>query len=311
MKSHDTVNFHGVITSSPRMKELFETVTRVAKTNSSVLLRGESGTGKELFASAIHSISPRRLNPFRALNCASLSKELMHSELFGHTKGAFTGATADHRGLFHEANKGSIFLDEIAEIPLDLQAKLLRVFQEKLFNRVGSTKLEQADVRFISATHTSLRQIVAEGLFREDLMYRIRVIPLFIPRLVERDADIEVLTWKFIEEFNNLGQRQITAIAKDARSALMEYDWPGNIRELRNNIEHAFAIGTGTTLQLPDLAPELRGISPPGEVEYEKFEKKRLMKALEQTNGNKGKAAELCSMSRATFWRKCKFYQIY
>lgn len=311
MSSHKTVNFHGVITSSSQMKDLFETITRVAKTDSSVLLRGESGTGKELFASAIHSISHRRSKPFRALNCASLSKELMHSELFGHIKGAFTGATADHRGLFHDANKGSVFLDEIAEIPLDLQAKLLRVFQERSFNRVGSTKLEHVDVRFISATHTSLRQLVSEGLFREDLMYRIRVVPLFIPRLADRGGDIEVLTWRFIQEFNGLGQRKINEIAKSAREALIEYDWPGNIRELRNNIEHAYAIGTGTTLSLDDLSPELRGISPPSEAEYEKLEKKRLIKALERAEGNKGKAAEICNMSRATFWRKCKIYQIY
>lgn len=307
----EIVDFYGIITSSQIMKDIFEQVKRIARTDSSVLLRGETGTGKELFAKAIHSISPRQSHAFKALNCAALSKELMHSELFGHVKGAFTGASHDHRGVFHEAHKGSIFLDEIAELPLDLQSKLLRVLQEKTFNKVGSTKTEQVDVRFISATHTSLRQKVSEGLFREDLMYRIRVVPLFLPRLADRGEDIEVLTWKFIEEFNTIGHRQITRISKQARDAIFDYDWPGNIRELRNNIELAFAIGLGEELQLTDLSPELQGISPPQLTEFPKHEKKELMQALKKAKGNKGKAAEHCKMSRATFWRKCKYYGIY
>ena len=307
----EQVNFCGIITSSQKMKDLFEVVKRVARTDSSVLLRGESGTGKELFAKAIHSISPRKQFSFKALNCAALSKELMHSELFGHVKGAFTGAAHDHKGVFHEANKGSIFLDEIAELPLDLQAKLLRVLQEKTFNKIGSTKTEHVDVRFISATHTSLRKIVSEGLFREDLMYRIRVVPLFLPRLAERGNDIEVLTWKFIEEFNKLGHRKITSVSKNAREAILDYDWPGNIRELRNNIELAFAIGVGSELILNDLSPELQGISPPNLHEFAKTEKKELINALQRAKGHKGRAADLCQVSRATFWRKCKFYGIY
>ena len=307
----DPVEFCGIITASQNMKDLFEVVKRVARTDSSVLLRGESGTGKELFARAIHSISPRNPFAFKALNCAALSKELMHSELFGHVKGAFTGASHEHKGIFHEANKGSIFLDEIAELPLDLQAKLLRVLQEKSFNKIGSTKTEHVNVRFISATHTSLRKIVAEGQFREDLMYRIRVVPLFLPRLSERGEDIELLTWRFIDEFNKLGFREIKSLSKDAREAILEYSWPGNIRELRNNIELAFAIGVGPELKLTDLSPELQGISPPNLTEFPKHEKKELLKALEKTKGNKGKAADLCQISRATFWRKCKFYGIY
>ena len=160
-------NFHGIFTSDSQMKKLFELVSRMAKTDSSVLFRGETGTGKELFASAVHGLSPRRQAPFKALNCASLSGELMHSELFGHVKGAFTGAVSDHSGLFHAAQGGTMFLDELAEIPLDLQAKLLRVFQDKTFQKVGSTRMESVDVRFVSATHASIRKMVDDGQFKK------------------------------------------------------------------------------------------------------------------------------------------------
>ncbi|SMF16182.1 sigma-54 interaction domain-containing protein [Pseudobacteriovorax antillogorgiicola] len=310
-RSLEIVNFHGIITASAKMKSLFETLKRVSRTDSSVLLRGDSGTGKELFAQAIHNLSRRRAKPYRALNCATLSEQLMSSELFGHVKGAFTGATHQHDGLFHVVNEGSIFLDEIAEIPLNLQAKLLRVFQERAFNRVGSTKVEHVNVRFISATHTSLRNMVADGTFREDLMYRLRVIPLFLPKLSDRNEDIQVLTEKFIEEFNQLGYRTIEQVSKDAWDAMMSYPWPGNIRELRNNIEHAFAIGLGDTLHLEDLTPELQGKQPPEETALENIEKELLVKALRDNHGNKGKAAEQLGMSRPTFWRKCKLHNVY
>lgn len=310
-KSLEVVNFHGIITASPKMKVLFETLQRVARTESSILLRGDSGTGKELFAQAIHTLSPRKAKPYRALNCATLSEQLMSSELFGHVKGAFTGASHQHDGLFHTVHEGSIFLDEIAEIPLVLQAKLLRVFQEKAFNRVGSTKVEHVDVRFISATHKSLRNMVAQGSFREDLMYRLRVVPLFLPRLRERNEDIQVLTERFIDEFNQRGHRTIEHLSKEALDAMLSYPWPGNIRELRNNIEYAFAIGMGNTLKLEDLTPELQGKQPPEEKALESLEKEQLIQSLRDNNGHKGKAAQQLGMSRPTFWRKCKLYNIY
>ena len=303
-------NFHGIFTSDPQMKKLFELVSRVAKTDSSVLFRGDTGTGKELFASAVHVLSPRRQAPFKALNCASLSGELMHSELFGHVKGAFTGAVSDHSGLFHAAQGGTMFLDELAEIPLDLQAKLLRVFQDKTFQKVGSTRMESVDVRFVSATHASLRKMVENGHFREDLMYRIRVVPVFIPGLADRGRDPEFLTQLFIQEFNQEGFRTIQKVSKKAADAIMNYSWPGNVRELRNNIEHAFAVGEGPVLNLEDLTPELQGRSYAQDLDYEKVEKKKLLKALTESNGHRGKASEKLGMSRATFWRKCKYYQI-
>lgn len=307
----DLTNFHGIYTSDKQMKKLFELVTRVAKTDSSVLFRGETGTGKELFASAVHALSARHQAPFKALNCATLSGELMHSELFGHVKGAFTGAVNDHSGLFHAAQGGTIFLDELAEIPLDLQAKLLRVFQDKAFQKVGSTRLESVDIRFVSATHASLRKMVEDGNFREDLMYRIRVVPVFLPRLADRGRDPEHLARHFIQEFNQQGFRQIESISPKAIDAILNYSWPGNIRELRNNIEHAFAVGEGPVLVQEDLTPELRGLSYTQDLEFEKVESKRLLQALVESNGHKGKAAETLKMSRATFWRKCKFYKIF
>lgn len=311
-KSTTVTNFHGLISSSPKMLEVFELIKRASKTDSSILLRGESGTGKELFAKSIHMESLRKKMPYKALNCATLSEELMISELFGHVKGAFTGAVSNHDGLFSVANNGSIFLDEIAEIPFKLQAKLLRVFQEKAFNRVGSTKVEHANVRFISATHTSLRNLVADGRFREDLMYRLRVVPLFLPALREREGDIHVLVERFMAEFNQQGHRNITSISKQAMDALLDYSWPGNIRELRNNIEYAFAIGRGDQLELTDLSPELQGLTPPSQTnDLDKMERERLVKALREAEGNKTRAAELFGASRPTFWRKCKLHNVY
>ena len=298
-------------TSSKAMLKLFATLERVSKTESSVLLRGDSGTGKELFAQAIHKLSPRASKPYKTLNCATLSEQLMSSELFGHVKGSFTGALTNHDGLFRVVNGGSIFLDEIAEIPLALQARLLRVFQEKAFNRVGSTKVEYVDVRFISATHTSLRRLVGEKLFREDLMYRIRVIPIFLPKLKDRGDDIEILTAKFIEEFNKRGLRQVKGINKSVHDAFRAYHWPGNVRELRNNIELAFAIGEGPEINLHELTPELQGKKPTDQTDLETIERDVLVNALRESKGNKGLAAEIAGMSRPTFWRKCKLYDVY
>ncbi len=306
--------FHGMITVAPQMREFFELVRKVARTDASVLVRGETGTGKELVASALHALSPRHSGPFKALNCATLTHELLASELFGHVKGAFTGAYQSRDGLFKLADHGTIFLDEIAEMPLDLQARLLRVLQEQRFVPLGGTESLTVDVRIISATHRSLRDAVNKGEFREDLMYRIRVVPLFLPPLRERSGDVEALTWHFIEEFNKRGFRQVEGVDRHAMEALTVYDWPGNVRELRNVLEYAFAIGEGPTLTLDELTPELRGEPPPVRDEApmteEDLERQRLLDALRETGGNRGEAADLLGISRTTLWRKLKEHGI-
>ena len=242
--------FHGIYTVAPQMFALFERLPRVARSEASVLIRGETGTGKELVARALHSLSLRAKGSFQALNCATLTADLLASELFGHVRGAFTGAIRDRPGLFRLAHGGSIFLDEIAEMPLDIQARLLRVLQERSFTPLGGTDTVEVDVRVISATHKSLREESRLHRFREDLMYRVRVVPLFLPPLAERSGDVEALTWHFIDQYAAQGQRKIERIEHAVMDALLAYPWPGNIRELRNALEYAHAIGEG-----PDLHP--------------------------------------------------------
>ena len=310
----DIVDFHGIKTVSPQMVEMFTLIERIAKSCSTVLVRGETGTGKELIAHALHTLSPRSAQPFRAINCATLSGELLASELFGHVKGAFTGAIRDRTGLFEAADKGTIFLDEIAELPLDIQARLLRVVQERTFTPLGTTDTKTVDVRLISATNKGLRRLVARGLFREDLMYRVRVVPLFLPPLTEREGDIEALLWHFIDDYNARGGRQITAIDAHAMEALLEYRWPGNIRELQNVVEYAFVIGDSEVMSLSDLTPELRGEPPPQEGDKKDpraLERARIVDALTKANGRKGKAATALGMSRSTLWRKLREYRIH
>jgi two-component system response regulator AtoC len=303
----ETQNFHGLITAAPQMQRFFELLERVAKTDSSILIRGESGTGKELAARAIHKISNRQNKPFRALNCATFTPELLASQLFGHVRGAFTGATRDHVGLLAAANGGTVFLDEIAEMPLGIQAQLLRVLQERTFIPVGSITPITVDLRFLSATNKALRNEVEERRFREDLMYRVRVVPLFLPDLVDRDGDVEALFWHFVDLFNETNPRVITRITREALDAVLAYRWPGNVRELRNAVEMAFAIGVGDTITLEDLPPELRGEAPVSR-HISSSERQRVFEALRRTNGNKGEAANLLGISRSTLWRKLREY---
>jgi two-component system response regulator AtoC len=291
------------------MREVFELVERVSRTEATVLLRGESGTGKELVARALHALSPRREGPFRARNCATLSPELAASELFGHEKGAFTGAQTAREGLFASAEGGSVFLDEIAELSLDNQARLLRVVEEREFVAVGATEPVRVDVRLISATNKSLRNAVNQGSFREDLMYRVRVVPIFLPPLVERDGDLECLSWHFINHFNARGHRRVDRISKEVTDAMHAYPWPGNVRELRNAIEHAFALGVGPELSLDELPPELRGEAPRvarAAGSRQPTEKDRISEALATHGGRKSNAAEALGMSRTTLWRKMR-----
>lgn len=305
--------FHGMVTVSPNMLEFFATIERAALGEANILLRGETGTGKELVARAIHALSPRAKGPFQALNCATLTSELMQSELFGHVKGAFTGAISDRKGLFEAAHGGTLFLDEIAEMPLEIQPRLLRVLQDRQFSPVGSFKSIRANVRLVAATHEALRRLVEERRFRADLMYRIRVVPLFLPRLALRGKDIEVLAWRFIDEFNKQKLRHVDAIENAALDALYSYAWPGNIRELRNNIEYAFVMGDGPVLKVKELTPELRGEPPPastspGQPSLRADEIHAIREALRRTGNRRGEAAKTLGISRATLWRKVREY---
>ena len=309
-------SFQGLLSRSPAMQAVFQIIQNAAETEATVLVRGESGSGKELVAKAIHDLSARRNAPFLAINCAALSSSLLDSELFGHVRGAFTGAIKDHSGLFQRAHGGTLFLDEVAELPLELQAKLLRVIQERNFIPVGGDRSIDVDVRIVAATHRSLREEVKMGRFREDLMYRLRVVPIFIPSLRERREDIGLLIWHFIQLHNADNFRKIEKIDPQAMRALLDYAWPGNIRELHNVVEYAFAVGRGTTLRWSELPPEFREsrTSEPQAVQNKSLsaneESAAIHQALEQNNGRVTQAARTLGMSRATFWRKRKVYGV-
>lgn len=302
----------GMYTRSPLMKRLFRDIERVARRKVTVLVRGESGTGKELAARAIHDASPRSSGPFRAINCAALPPHLLESELFGHVRGAFTGAVRDNPGHFRIADGGTLFLDEIVEMPLELQAKLLRVLQEKIIVPVGGREAIPVDVRIISATHQSLRAAVKHGRFREDLMYRVRVVPLHLPPLRDRDGDVELLAMHFLAGLND-DQRHVSKISSGALSLLESYDWPGNVRELANAMEYAFAMGDGPVIVEADLPTDLSGAAdvpvanvPPAADENLSPEQSRLLRAVERAGGHRGRAAAMLGMSRSTLWRRLK-----
>lgn len=311
-------SFHGILSRDPAMLEAIKMIRNVAETEATVLIRGESGTGKELVARALHQESPRHDQAFLAINCAALTPSLLESELFGHVKGAFTGAVRTHAGLFQRAHGGTLFLDEVAELPLELQAKLLRVLQEQSFIPVGGDLAVSVDVRIIAATHRSLREEVKAGRFREDLMYRLRVVPVFLPPLRERRLDVNLLLWHNIDLHNLQGRRHIDSIAPEAMRRLLDYRWPGNVRELINVVEYAFAVGRGNELTLEDLPPEFREskMQATGEqLSLPKHNKSqneadRIREALQMTGGNLEAAANYAGMSRATFWRKRKKYDI-
>jgi transcriptional regulator with PAS, ATPase and Fis domain len=308
-------NFYGIISRSPAMQAVFQIIQNAAETTATVLVRGESGSGKELVARAIHQLSARRNAPFLAINCAALSSSLLESELFGHVRGAFTGAVKDHSGLFQRAHGGTLFLDEVAELPLDLQAKLLRVLQERNYIPVGGDRSISVDVRIVAATHRSLREQVKKSEFREDLMYRLRVVPIFLPPLRERREDVSLLLWHFIQLHNAENFRKIDKIDPLAMRLLLDYPWPGNVRELHNVIEYAFAVGRGTTLKVSELPPEFREPisveTPPVTTKLRlsgEDEASAIREALQQSQGSVGHAGELLGMSRATLWRKRKRY---
>jgi two-component system response regulator AtoC len=305
--------FHGMVSRDPALRGVFQTIRNVAQTDATVLVRGESGTGKELVARAIHAESARRSGPFVAVNCASLTPSLMESELFGHVRGAFTGAVADRSGIFVQADGGTLFLDEVAEIPLELQSKLLRVLQERVVVPVGANRTRAVDVRVVSATHKALREEVRAGRFREDLMFRLRVVPLFLPALRERRTDIELLLWQFVGRNNERGPRRVRAVAPDAMRALLDWSWPGNVRELQNVVDYAFAVGRGPEILSSELPPEFREPRrPPPEPRSIPSaaptldEAQAVRSALEAEGGHVGRAAARMGVSRPTFWRMRK-----
>jgi two-component system, NtrC family, response regulator AtoC len=328
-EARNAVIFHGLASSDPVMHQVFETCRNVAETDANTLIRGESGTGKELVAHALHLESVRRDKPFVAVNCASLTPSLMESELFGHVRGAFTGAVQDRVGIFKQADGGTLFLDEIAELPLDMQAKLLRVLEQREVVPVGSAHSQPVDVRIVSATHRSLRRAVSTGRFREDLMFRLRVVPIFLPPLRDRIGDVQLLLGRFIGEKNLKGRRIISSVAPDAMRALLEHDWPGNVRELKNVVEYAFAVGRGPELMLNELPPELQTerskqpgaakpasqlipanaiVSATNPASSEELERQRIAQALSSADGHIGKAALALGISRPTLWRKRRKY---
>jgi transcriptional regulator with PAS, ATPase and Fis domain len=310
--------FHGMWTRDPGMKQIFHVVGRAARRDVSVLVRGPTGSGKELIARAIHELSPRRARPFRAINCAALPPTLLESELFGHVRGAFTGALKDSPGIFRAAHQGTLFLDEVAEIPLDLQAKLLRVLETRTVIPIGSTEAVDVDVRIVAATHQSLRRAVEHNRFRADLMYRLRVVPIFLPPLVARRGDLELITDKLIEQLNGQGARRVTQVSRSAREAIAGYPWPGNVRELKNALEYAYVIGDGPVLLDVELPPEVSGMAfdpdapainmraPEPARADEPPEARRVRLALEHADGNRERAAQILGMSRVTLWRRMK-----
>jgi len=307
-------SFANVVTRSERMQKVLETISRIAPTESTVLLLGESGTGKDLIAKVIHLASERKDKPFVAINCAALPEALLESNLFGHEKGAFSGAVRTARGLFLQANEGTIFLDEIGDMPLSIQAKVLRVLQDKKFYPVGSEKLVGADVRIIVATNKNLEEQVKQGLFREDLYYRVHVIPIHLPPLRDRKEDIPLLVDHFLNKFREKVKKEIKGFSPQAMQKLMLHDWPGNVRELENIIEYAAAM-TDTELINEDLIfqtkviPAVTYIKPLKEAK-DIFERGYLIYLLETCKGKVSEAAKMAGKYRADFYLLLKKHEL-
>ncbi len=305
-----------IVGKSPKMTGLMETVAQVAPTKASILITGESGVGKELVADAIHELSDRHAGPLVKVHCAALSASLLESELFGHEKGSFTGAVSQKRGRFELADKGTIFLDEIGEIDQQTQVKLLRVLQERTFERVGGEETITVDVRIVCATNKDLLAEVEKGNFREDLYYRLNVVHLVVPPLRDRREDIPLLLTTFLTEFSEENGRPIEGFSSGAKKALLSYSWPGNIRELRNSIESAVVLTRSTVIEVEDL-PEQIGKTQGGSavslevgVTLAEAEQELIMATLAQCGGNKTRTAEVLGIGRKTLHRKLQDYQL-
>lgn len=307
-------SFESIIGKSAEMQKIFATVRKAADSKASVLITGESGVGKELIANALHNLSPRRDKPLIKVHCAALSENLLESELFGHEKGAFTGAVARKRGRFELAAGGTIFLDEIGEIDQNVQIKILRVLQDKRFERVGGEETIEVDVRVIAATNRDLEKEIADGRFREDLYYRLNVVHIHVPPLRERRDDIPLLIASFLQEFAKENGKNIEGIDARARSALYKFDWPGNIRQLRNCLESAVVMCSSSVITLEDLPPSIAGsgedalISIPAGIPMEEAEKILIQQNLAINKGNKSKTADILGIGRKTLHRKLDEY---
>ncbi|MCX7825499.1 MAG: sigma-54 dependent transcriptional regulator [Verrucomicrobiae bacterium] len=314
-----------IIGQSAPMIEVLDTVRQVAPSRASVLIQGESGTGKEVVARAIHQLSPRRNGPFVAVHCAALSLSLLESELFGHEKGAFTGAVERRIGRFEEADGGTVFLDEIGEIDPSVQVKILRVLGERQFERVGGNKTLTVDVRLVAATNRNLEELVKAGKFRDDLFYRLQVVTITLPPLRERGDDVVLLANAFLREFSRENNKAITEITPEAMSALQLYSWPGNVRELRTAIERAVVLARGEKITLRDLPPAVRAtvetareqgaVSPDQLVKsamtMREAERLMIIHALKATDGNRSLAAKQLGISRRTLHRKIAEYKLH
>jgi DNA-binding NtrC family response regulator len=312
--------FDGVLGASPTMKGIFEVLIRVAPTNISVLIEGESGTGKELMAKAIHNNSHRWDKPFRPLNCAGLTETLLESELFGHAKGAFTGAASDRKGLFEIADKGTLFLDEIGDMPLNMQAKLLRVIEDGTVFPVGSNKSVVVDVRVISATNHNLTELIEEKKFRQDLYFRIKGVNISLPALRDRPEDIPALAEYFLKESAAEIGSKVTGITDAAMAALCSFDWPGNIRQLRNSIRTMVVMCDRDKIDMADIPPEIakrpqlttgnRAAHGLSGLSLNDLEKQAIVDTLAKTGGNREKAAKILGIGERTLYRKIKEYNL-
>ncbi|HEX7084757.1 MAG TPA: sigma-54 dependent transcriptional regulator [Vicinamibacterales bacterium] len=315
-------SFESIIGRSRAMQDLFQTLETVARTASTILITGETGTGKELVARAIHHASPRRAHRFVAINCSAIPENLLEAELFGHVRGAFTGAVGSRQGRLEQANRGTLFLDEVGTMGMPLQMKLLRVLQEREFERVGDSQTIKVDVRVIAATNADLAKMVAEGTFREDLYYRLNVIPVKLPPLRERREDIPLLVQHFVQKFCTELQRPVMTVSQSAMRCLMQYAWPGNVRQLENAMERAVALsGQRSQIEVSDLPPDVQqadesaemlpGLAlPDGGLDFERFiariEREVIRRALERTGGNKAAAAQVLNLKRTTLVEKLK-----
>ena len=303
--------YHNIIGKNKKMQKIYCLLKSLSSVPTTVLITGESGTGKELIADALHYTGIRKEKPFIKINCSALPDNLLESELFGHIKGAFTGAIKDKSGRFELADRGTIFLDEIGDITPALQLRLLRVLQEKEFERVGGTKAIKVDVRIIAATNQELAEKIKRGEFREDLYYRLKVIKIDLPPLRERKEDIPALVKHFINKFNKKFKKKINSISRDTKKILMNYSWPGNIRELENVVEHAFILCQSSIITPEDLPDEITAFFSEGIAgEVVATEKEKILLALNKTGWNKAKAAKYMGMSRSTLYRKIKNHEI-
>jgi DNA-binding NtrC family response regulator len=303
----DVYQFEGIVGRSPLLLDVFAKIRRVAPHFRTALVTGATGTGKELVARALHRLGPVASNPFVVCNCSAIVETLLESELFGYVRGAFTGATQDKVGVFEYANRGTVFLDEIGDLPLAAQAKLLRVLQNQEVQRVGSPAPKTIDVRVIAATNHNLRTLIAEGKFREDLYYRLAMVEIPLPKLIDRREDLPLLQRYFLEKFSTEYKKQVTGITRRAQTLLSSYRWPGNVRELENVIGNACMMVDGPVIDIADLPQQLRSPASTSEqdeslISLDELQKRHLTRVLERVGGNKARAAEILGISRATVY---------